>query len=180
MRGDKLQKLFSRPARSFAAILTAVTLAGCAGYQLGPTGDRAPGSRSVQIVPFRNLTMEPRLIDAISSAVRSRLQQDGTYTLDTKDAGDIIVRGEITKFDDRPLSFQPKDTLTAIDFTLTITAHVTAIERYTGRTNLDTKVTGQTVVRVGSDETSTIRQAIPLLADDLARNLIVMLAEGPW
>jgi hypothetical protein len=138
------------------------------------------GSRSVQIAPFQNRTNEPRVIDAISSAVRRVVQEDGSYRLDTHGDGDIRVTGEITKFDRGALAYQPKDTLTVQDFTLTLTAHVTAIERSTGKTNLDTVIFGQTVIRVGADQTSAERQAVPLMADDLARNLVVLLTEGTW
>ena len=155
-------------------------LAGCAGYRLGPTGGVAAGSRSVQIVPFQNKTPEPRLIDAVSTSVRRIVQEDGTYRLDTKNGGDIVVSGEIIKFDRGALALQPRDTLSVQDFTLTMTAHVTAIERLSGKTNLDTVVYGQTVIRVGADQTSAERQAVPLMADDLARNLVVLLTEGTW
>jgi hypothetical protein len=60
-----------------------------------------------------------------------------------------------------------------------MSAHVTAIERGTGRTNLNTTVVGQTVIRVGADQSSAEREAIPLLADDMARNLVAQLTE-PW
>jgi hypothetical protein len=158
----------------------AVWLCGCAGYHLGPTGGVVAGSRTVQFVPFENKTKEPRLIDALSVSLRQRLQEDGTYRLETRGTGDIIVHGEITKFDRGALAFQPQSTLTVQDFTLTMTAHVTATERFGGKTNLDTTVTGATVIRVGSDQTSAERQAVPLMADDLARKVVVLLSERPW
>ena len=163
-----------------AGLVGLTLLSGCIGYHLGPTGGVPAGSRSVQIAPFQNKTSEPRLIDAVSTSVRRRVQTDGTYRLDTKGDGDIIVRGEITKFDRGALALQAKDTLSVQDFTLTMSAHVTAVERITGKTNLDTIVYGQTVIRVGADQISAERQAVPLMADDLARNLVILLAEGTW
>jgi hypothetical protein len=37
-----------------------------------------------------------------------------------------------------------------------------------------------TLIRVGSDLTSAERQALPLLAADLARNITALLADGTW
>lgn len=157
-----------------------ILLAGCAGYQLGPTNGLAAGSRSVQVTPFVNQTPEPRLIEPTTSALRKRLQQDGTYRLATQNDGDIIVRGVITKFERLGLSFRTNDVVTAQDYTLVMTAEVTATERITGRTNLNRTVIGQTTIRIGNALASAERQAIPLMADDLARTVTSLLVDGSW
>jgi hypothetical protein len=41
-------------------------------------------------------------------------------------------------------------------------------------------MTGYTLVRVGPDLTAAERQAFPLLADDLAKRLTALLADGNW
>src|SRR5437763_1265780 len=74
---------------SASACLLALLMAGCAGYRLGPTNGQVAGSRSVQINPFTNKTLEPRLGDYVTSSLRKNLQQDGTYHIDTHDDGDI-------------------------------------------------------------------------------------------
>jgi len=57
---------------------------------------------------------------------------------------------------------------------------VTARERSTGKVILNQPVTGFTFIRVTTDLTSAERQALPLLAADLARNATALLAEGGW
>ena len=57
---------------------------------------------------------------------------------------------------------------------------MTARERGTGKVILDQPVTGFTLIRVTTDLTSTERQAMPLLAADLAKNVTALLAEGGW
>jgi hypothetical protein len=153
---------------------------GCAGYRLGPSNGLAAGGKSIQVVPFTNRTMEPRLSDAIMASLRKELQKDGTYRLATRDAGDIIVSGVITNYHRQELSFQPNDVLTARDYQVSLTAQVTARERSTGKVLLNRPVNGSTLIRVGSDLTSTERQALPLLADDLAKNLTALLVDGSW
>ena len=86
------------PRFFFTAVLLAL-ITGCAGYKLGPTNGVAAGEKSIQINPFQNKTIEPRLSEGITSALRKRLQQDGTYRLETHGDADIVVNGIITKFD---------------------------------------------------------------------------------
>jgi hypothetical protein len=61
-----------------------------------------------------------------------------------------------------------------------MTVHATVRDRSNGRDVLDRRVTGRTTIRVAADLASAERQAMPLLADDLARNLIGILADGDW
>ena len=166
--------------RSLIISVLAAALCGCAGYRLGPTNGDVAGSRSISVEPFKNDTVEPRVTDYVSLELRKRLQQDGTFRLETQGDGDIMLRGHITKFDRSELAFQPTDVVTPQDYTLIMVAEVTAVERSTGKTNLNRLITGRTTIRVGSDLASAERQAIPLLAEDLARNAIATLADGSW
>jgi len=161
-------------------VAATLALCGCAGYRLGPVNGQAAGARSVQIHPFINKTIEPRLTDAVTDELRRELQRDGTYRLDTHDEGDIVISGVITRYHRLELAFNPADVLTVSDYRLTLTAQVTARERSTGKVLLDRPVTGYTLIRVGSDLTSSERQALPLLAGDLAKNVTALLVEGGW
>jgi len=154
--------------------------AGCAGYRLGPTNPELTAGKSIQVNFFENRTLEPRLAEAVNHALRKRLQQDGTYRLNTRGDGDIIVNGAILKFDRQGVSFQPNDILTVRDYQVTLTVKVTATERLSGKVVFDREVTGRTTVRVGSDLPSAERQAVPILAEDFARNATTLLAEGTW
>jgi hypothetical protein len=157
-----------------------LTNAGCAGYRLGPTNGLSAGEKSLQVRPFSNHTLEPRLADAVTAQVRKEMQRDGTYQLVTRDDGDIVVTGVLTRYDRGEIDFSRNDLLLVRDYRVTLTAQVTARERITGKVLLDQPVTGVTLVRVGSDLVSAERQALPLLAADLARNLTALLADGKW
>ena len=165
----------------FLALLSLALLSsGCAGYKLGPSNGLAAREKSIQIVPFSNQTLEPRLGDAVTGQMRKQLQRDGTYRLATHDDGDILVSGVITHYRRQEVSFVPTDIVTVRDYRLSLTAQVTARERGTGKVILDQPVTGYTLIRVGTDLTSTERQALPLLAGDLARNVATLLVDGSW
>ena len=155
-------------------------LAGCAGYQLGPTNGVVAGSKSVQINIFKNELLEPRLSESVATALRRFVQQDGTYLLDTHQDGDLIVNGSMTKLDRSALSYQPGDVLTPRDYNLTLIAKVVITEARSDKVIFDGTVNGRTTIRAGSDLVAAERQAIPLLAEDLARNITSKLVDGTW
>jgi hypothetical protein len=155
-------------------------LTGCLGYKVGPTNGIEAGSRSIQIAPPVNSTYEPRVSDAVAQALRRQIQRDGTYHLNTRGDGDILVTTTITHYDRQGITFQPGDTLTVRDYRVTLHAHVNAFDRVTGKTLVNRDFRGRTDVRVGSDLSSAERQALPLLAEDLARNVTSALADGEW
>ena len=160
--------------------ITAAALSGCAGYHLGPVNGMQAGDRSIQVNPFANQTLQPRLTDAVTSQVRKEIQRDGTYQLATHGDPDVVLSGIITRYQRFEVTLASADILTVKDYRLSITMHVTARERATGKVILDQPVSGYTLIRVGSDLTSAERQAMPLLAQDLARNVTALLTEGKW
>ncbi|MDE3067886.1 MAG: LptE family protein [Verrucomicrobiota bacterium] len=169
-----------RPAWSPALCAAALLLAGCAGYRLGPTHDVTAGDKTIEVLPFNNQTLQPRLGDAVTQALREELQTDGTYRLATRGPGDIVVSGVITRYQRYGVSYLPGNVLTAENYRIGITAHVTARERDTGRLLLDKDIRGDLLVHVGTDLADSERQAAPLLAEDLARHVTELLTEGAW
>lgn len=159
-------------------LLCASILCGCAGYKLGPTGELR--NRSVKVNPVINSTLEPALGTAVSHALRKRLQQDGTLRLETKEGGDILVNTEIISYTRRGIAFQKNDTLTSEDYELTMIVKVVVIEGGTGRELVNKNVRGRTTLRVGSDLVSAESQALPNLADNLARNITDLIVDGDW
>ena len=167
--------------RVVLAIAACLAFTGCAGYRLGPTNGMPAGARSVQVNIFENKVLEePRLAETVTSALRKQLQQDGTFTLDTRNGGDVIVTGAITRYRRAGVSYQPRDILTPRDYRLTVVAEVNARDRHSGKVLLNRRVQGHTTARIGSDLTTTERQSIPLAAEDLARNITALLADGEW
>ena len=169
-----------RLSPSYWLALLTLVLTGCAGYKVGPVNQETAGDKSVQVIPFTNRTLEPNLTDAITTELRRRLQQDGTYRLATHDDGDIIVSGVITSFRRTELTLDPQDTLAFRDYRIIITADVTARSRATGKVLFTQTVTGQIMARAGNDLPSAERQALPLVAEDLANKVVSLVAEGKW
>ena len=153
---------------------------GCAGYRLGPTNGVTAREKSVQVSPFVNQTLQPRLTDTVTSQMRKELQRDGTYQLASAGDADILLSGTLTSYVRSEVTLAANDVLTVRDFRLTLTAHVVVRERSTGKEILNQPVTGYTLMRVGNDLPSAERQAMPLLADDLAKNITALLTDGKW
>jgi hypothetical protein len=171
---------YKNPFIPFLACIAAVLLvAGCGGYKLGPTNGLVAGEKKIQITPFLNHTMEPRLGDAVTTSLRQTIQHDGTYRLATHGEADIVVTGVLTKYNRHELNFEPHDVLTVQDYRVSVTAQITARDTTTGNTTNWTN-TAYTLVRVGSDLTSSERQAMPVLADELAKNVTDSLVNGSW
>ena len=132
---------------------------------------RSAGDQTIEVLPFNNQTLEPRLGDAVTQALRERLQLDGTYRLATHSAGDIVVTGVIKNYSREGLSYLNTDVsrrkITALASSRTSRCATSA----TGKLLLDKDMNGFTLVHVGSNLASAERQSLPLLAEDLARNV---------
>lgn len=141
--------------------------------------DVVAGAQSIEIVPFNNKTLEPRLGDAVTQALREHIQADGTYRLASGEPGDIVVTGDIIGYTRSGVSFLAADVYTAQSYNVIVTAHVIA-RKSDGTLLLDKNVNGQTLVQTGTDLEDAERQAMPVLAEDLSRNINELLTEGPW
>ena len=168
--------------RRWPSILLLIPLLGVIGcaYRLGPTNGEKAGDRSIKIAPFENKTIEPRLIEAVSAALRRELQQDGTYKLNTGSDPDLIVTGSILKYERDAISVRPTDALSPLDLRIVIIARVIATERVSGKVLLDREISGRTEVRAQSDLVSAERQALPLAARSLARSATALIVDGTW
>jgi len=170
----------SRFLQLIGLCLVACGLTGCAGYHLGPVIGGAPVSQSVAVLPFNNQTMQPRLGDAVTQAVRERVQTDGACHLVNRDEADIVITGTITHYGREPLSFLATDAYTPDNYRVGVVAHVVARERATGRLVFEKDIKGFTLMHVGTDLNSADLQSQSLLAQDLAHNVVEQLTEGTW
>jgi hypothetical protein len=143
-------------------------------------GDAPGHNRTVEVHPFANQTLEPWLTDAVTTQVLKEFQRDGTVKVARPGEGDIILSGVVTDYRRVELTSSKSDLLTVQDYRVSLTAQVTARERGSDKVIFSKPVSGFTLVRVGTDMVGAERQALPLLARDLAQNVVVLLAEGGW
>ena len=165
-------------------ILTALVFilggSGCVGYVAGPTNGLPAGAKSIRVEFFDNETLEPRLVTAVNRALKRNLQQDGTYRLETRENADLVVKGKLTEFLRNGISYEPSDLLRVQDYNLKLTAQVTVTDGVTGEVFFEGDITGSSLVRVDKDLASVQRQAVPLIADHLARQATSFIVDGEW
>jgi hypothetical protein len=169
-----------RELRGILVLALALGGGGCAGYHLGPSDGSQASYRTVVVRPFTNQTLEPRLGDDATFALRKEIQRDGTLQLTTGANANLEVTSELVRYERSEISFYSTDVTTARDFRVMLTAHVVARDRVSGKVVLDRAVIGQSLMRVGSDQTSAERQTLPLVAADLARQITALLVDGSW
>ena len=153
-------------------------MTGCAGYRMGPLNGDAAGARSVQVKFFDNQTLEPRLVAAVNHSLRRHLQQDGTFRVESE--GDLVVSGVLKSFTRNGINYKPSDVLAVQDYSLQLIAQVTVTDQVTGQVMLESDIVGSSVVRVSADFASGQRQAVPLIADQLAQRAASLITDGEW
>ncbi len=169
-----------RPLNLFFGLAVAA-LTGCAGYHVGPVGGTlVPAGQSVEILPFNNQTLQPRLGDALTQAARERIQTDGTYHLATRDPADVIVSGTIRSYGREALNYLSTDTATPENYRVGLIVHIVVRDRASGKLLVEKDLKPHTLVHIGADLASAERQSLPLIADDFARDLISLISENGW
>lgn len=104
------------------AVLAAVTLSSCAGYQLGGVKPASlAGVKSIAVPMFKNDTQHPRSEAIATSAVVSSLVQDGTYRLATIDRADAILEGTLHRIEYTQVRANRLDTLRPEELQNTVT-----------------------------------------------------------
>lgn len=162
-----------------ALTTSGLIVAGCAGYHVGSISKA--DYHSVAVLTFQNRTTqpEPGLEQQITGAILKRLQADGTLRIESQDHADIVLTGKITHY--RRLRLRSLRDLSSVprEYRITITAKVEAHNRITGDVVLKpTVVSGSADTFIGNDLQSADFQALPLVADDMARTIVSLLAES--
>jgi hypothetical protein len=152
-----------------------LSLAGCA-YHVGPV--RPVTHRSVAVPMFKNQTLKPQLQAQVTNAIIKRLQADGTLRLEWEQDAEVVVTGTITRYGRAVQRWHRIDVEKPREYRLELEAVVAAHDRATGKVLLPpTTLTGKADAFIGSDLQGAEQQALPLMADDLARQVVSLLVE---
>jgi hypothetical protein len=164
--------------KAIAPLLLAFLFQGCAGYRVGPaTPAYLKNVHAIAIPTFTNTTLTPRIEVLVTNTVIKQFQQDGTFRIANPDAADATLSCEIVSVGRSPARSVRGNVLSTTEFVLTLRAKYTL----TGR---DKKVltsggvAGGTSFFVGTDVNTDERQAFPLAAEEMARQLVSQLSEG--
>ncbi len=166
-----------RSLKSIVCAAGCIWVSGCAGYHVGPV--LKADYKSVAVPMFKDKTLHPQLEAQITNAIIKRLQTDGTLLVESNPRADVILTGEITDYRRTSLRSETQDTGTPSEYRITITAKIEARDRRTGKMVFGpTELSGHGDVFIGSDLQSADFQVLPLVADDLARQVVSLLVES--
>ena len=170
---------------AFLLPLAALVFSSCAGYHVGPIKPtRMAAVNTIAVPSFKNETLLPRVEVLLANALIKQFQQDGTYKIVRDNDADAIVQGRLEQIVRRPSRSVRGNVLLTREFTLTLRCRYDVTDRKTGAKLYSRGVNGETSFFVSSadaiaaDVTQDERQAIPLAAEKLAKDIVSHLSEG--
>lgn len=165
--------------------LAVLLLGGCAGYHVGPIKPTRMAKVTTIAVPsFKNDTLLPRVEVLLANAVIKQLQQDGTYRVVRDNEADAIFQGHLEQIVRRPSRSVRGNVLLTREYLLTLRCTYEVTDRVTGAILDRRAAVGQTTFfvsgtdAIAADLTQDERQALPIAAEDLAKDVVSHLSEG--
>ncbi len=154
-------------------------LAGC-GYKLGSLASREMQTVKTIHVPVAvNETFEPGLGPLVTEAVIQRLMRDGTFRITRRTTADSELLIRLHEISRRPLRATLVDERRTAEYELRIRAEVLCRRLSDGVTLLHNKnIVGKTEYFVGQDLQEGERQALGLIAGNIAEQIVIQLVEG--
>jgi hypothetical protein len=165
--------------KAFSTFLFAFLLSGCAGYHLGPaTPAYLRQIHSIAVPTFRNVTLVPRMEVLVTGTIIKQFQQDGTFRITNEENADAVLKGEVIAVGRSPARSVRGNVLATTEFYLTLRVRYTLFGRDGKPLAGPSETGGATTFFVGADVNTDERQALPLAAEGLAKNLVSQLSEG--
>jgi hypothetical protein len=164
--------------KAFSSLLLAFLVSGCAGYRLGPvTPAHLSQIKSIAVPTFGNTTLVPRIEVLVTNTIIKQFQQDGTFRIASDDQADAVLKGEIVSVGRTPARSLRGNVLSTTEFNLSLIVRYTLTGR-DGKLLHPGSASGSTSFFVGSDVSTDERQALPLAAEELAKQMVSQLSEG--
>lgn len=157
------------------------SLTGCTGYRLGSVNTY--GLHTLQVPVFKSNVYVPRIEEQITNSLIRQFQMDGSIRILSDSSAEAILLGEIISWERRPLRFRRDNVLIVREYRLIIGARITLQDRNGTVLMRRKRIEGETTFFVresatGDDLVSAERQAFPVAADDLARNIVTQVVES--
>ena len=171
----------------FSLLLPLATLlfSSCAGYHVGPIKPKRMAKITTIAVPsFKNDTLLPRAEVLLANALIKQFQQDGTYKIVRENEADAILQGHLEQIIRNPSRSVTGNVLLTREYILTLRCTYILTDRVTGEIIERRSAMGRTSFfvsgsdTIAADVTQDERQALPLAAEDLAKEVVSHLSEG--
>jgi hypothetical protein len=157
-------------------LLMPLLIAGCVGYQFGTS---LPGNyKTICVKTFENKTGEPNLEFAATQAALRQFQSDGSLAVADAVSADLILETSMAEARFDAVRFAKNRTATANEYRMTVESFITLTDRKTGDVLIaKRKVLGEASFRTQGDSQQARLSAQPLVADDLAHQIVKNVVE---
>ena len=159
---------------SALCFLVVVLLSSSCGYRLAGYGSVLPSYiRAISIPVFKNSSSEPNIQKDATDAVRSAFISDGRLKVTDTSKADLVMRGTLTNYQLRGVSFSSEDS--AEEYIVRLGIEVEVYDRIKKRIIFSQKFTTQWDYRSTSsvvDSESEKQTALKEAYDDLADRLV--------
>ena len=88
--------------------------------------------KSIAVPMFRNRTLRPQLEAQVTNAIIKGLQEDGSLRIQSQPNADVVLEGEIIRYERNVLRFLQSETRVPREFEIAITVRVEAKDAQTG------------------------------------------------
>jgi len=158
----------------------ALLFSSCAGYHMGgiPSA-QLKGVKTIYVPMVKNESYKPSLQVMATNALIHQLENDGTFHSSRIGSADATLEVTIINFERNSMRRAPDNSLVSEEYQGLLTAKATLINNLTGKKVFaDQTFTGKTQYYVAQDAQEGERQALPLAAEDLAREIITQVTNG--
>lgn len=166
--------------KPFLLLASCLTLASCAGYQLGGARPASLAKvRNVSVPMFSNGTLHPRAEAIATSAVANAIVQDGTYHITSLDQADAVLEGEISQIKYSTIRGTRLDTLLPEELANTVTLKWKLRDaRNPVKILAEGSSTGSSQLFVSSNLQTARNNALPEAAERAGEALVSRIASG--
>ena len=172
-----MKQIFNRLTTFLLSLAAALSITGCAGYQLG---SMLPSDvQSVYVPTFVNETEEPLLEFETTQAVIEALQTDGSLkVVSSEEEADAVLLVDITGYKLDPVSFDRARRSLGREYRLQLTSRILML-RTDNREILARHpiIKGESTFPFTGDLTSSKLSGLPIAADDLAHDIVEQVVE---
>ena len=158
-------------------------LGACANYRLGntPKTQETQDVRILYVPTASNETDESDVSAPVTNAVLQEIDRDGTFRHARKDESDAVLEITIKKIERSPIQQSVQQYLTTLQYQLTLIIEYRLYSLKNKKEAISrTEIRGDTTFFVQGDQTESQRQALPLAAQNAAKNLIANLTNRGW
>ncbi len=169
--------ILTKLTRLALTLLVAVSLTGCAGYQLG---SMLPDDiKTVAVPTFINKTKEPLLEVDCTQAAIEEFQRDGSLKVVSEDQADAVLEVVLIEFTQAPLAYEKTRRTAAQEYRMTIYAGMVLKRKSDGSIiSQYPRVRGEAAFELIGDLSSSKLRVLPVAAEDLAHQIVERVVEA--